>query len=139
MFSDALRASPARLRRAVRERWHASKPVGGNASNRSGDNAASFGSFLGGRKERPRQLQLAENPATSAATNAAFFGSFLGSKKERPRKLVGGKARNRSGDNAASFGSFLGGRKERPRKTPLPLYTAPDAALDNQGLARPSI
>ena len=42
-------------------------PVGGKARNRSGDNAASFGSFLGCRKERPR------NPVGGNAVQVSTF------------------------------------------------------------------
>ncbi len=45
----------------VRERWQALKPVGGKARSRSGDNAASFGSFLGCRKERLRPAPTPPN------------------------------------------------------------------------------
>ena len=83
LFSGALCAPRARQRRA-RERLQASTPAGGKPRNRSGDSAASFGSFLGCRKERHRKSQLAENPAASTTAAQPLSVPFWAAERNAP-------------------------------------------------------
>ncbi len=46
------------------------------SSNGSGDSAAFFGSFLGSKKERPRQTQLAENPQHQMPVRSAHCPKY---------------------------------------------------------------